>query len=544
MHYLSQWGAVSSEETRYRQSCLPEDIKQAKLGISLLTIPLQLYLFNDFQFFGFSTEFYVLAVLRFAFLAITVFMLSYLPRLKNYRSYDKAVFTWCFVGVVVALIINALRPQNFVLHIIIVIAIIAITYLVIPQKTVGKIIIASSVSIGELLIIVLLAQTIEIAALFSITVTLAWANIIGLLSYRSLNSYRFKEFQAREKIEYLASFPVLNPNPVIEIDLAGVVQYTNSAADKMFPDLKSANRSHPLFSNLDEITKATQANPKDSFSREIRIGDHWFIEHCYLAPNNNNIRFYIVQIDERKKAEEKLKETAQKLAIANEKLRVSVNLSKHDVRNKLSVVTTYAFLLKKKYSTHTDIVEALSKMEQAVKNSVDILEFAQIYAQLGGEELTYVDAGKAIDEAVALFEKLSFKVVNECHGLSLFADSFLRQLFYNFIDNTRKYGKKTTIVRISYEVTMQDTLLLIYEDDGIGIPEKDKHKLFAEGFSTSFSTGLGLFLIKKMIEIYGWKIHETGEAGKGAKFVITIPKINAVGKENYKIGSTEEGNNQ
>jgi hypothetical protein len=38
-----------------------------------------------------------------------------------------------------------------------------------------------------------------------------------------------------------------------------------------------------------------------------------------------------------------------------------------------------------------------------------------------------------------------------------------------------------------------------------------------------------------MMEIYGWAIQETGESGIGARFVITIPKTNSNGKENYRI---------
>jgi sensor histidine kinase regulating citrate/malate metabolism len=47
--------------------------------------------------------------------------------------------------------------------------------------------------------------------------------------------------------------------------------------------------------------------------------------------------------------------------------------------------------------------------------------------------------------------------------------------------------------------------------------------------------GYGLFLIKKMMEVYGWTIQEAGEPGKGVRFTITIPKTNQNGKENYLI---------
>ena len=105
----------------------------------------------------------------------------------------------------------------------------------------------------------------------------------------------------------------------------------------------------------------------------------------------------------------------------------------------------------------------------------------------------------------------------------MIADSFLRQLFYNFLDNSRKYGEKTTVVRVYFEKQESGELQLIYEDDGIGISAENKSKLFKEGYSTGGSTGFGLFLIKKMMDVYGWTISEEGEPDKGAKFAITIP---------------------
>jgi signal transduction histidine kinase len=115
------------------------------------------------------------------------------------------------------------------------------------------------------------------------------------------------------------------------------------------------------------------------------------------------------------------------------------------------------------------------------------------------------------------------------------ADSFLRQLFYNFIDNTRKYGKKSTTIRVYFEKAFQDSLKLVYEDDGEGVSLENKPRLFKEGFSTGGSTGFGLFLTKKMVDVYGWEIEENGEPGMGAKFTLTIPKLNKNGKENYQI---------
>lgn len=134
---------------------------------------------------------------------------------------------------------------------------------------------------------------------------------------------------------------------------------------------------------------------------------------------------------------------------------------------------------------------------------------------------------KKLNEAIALFPGSILKINNECRGLTVLADSSLTQLFYNLIDNTIKHGKKTTTIRVHYEKVDQANLKLVYEDDGVGVPLEDKPKLFTEGFSTSDSTGFGLFLTKKMIQVYGWTISEEGEPDKGAKFVITIPSSSA-----------------
>jgi PAS domain S-box-containing protein len=252
--------------------------------------------------------------------------------------------------------------------------------------------------------------------------------------------------------------------------------------------------------------------------------------------NRSGTLVLISDITERKKTEEKLKENSERIAMMNEKLRVMGGLTRHDVRNKLFIVTGNTFLLKKKYADQADIVEGLSKIEQAIKDSVKIFDFAKNYEQLGAEKLRLIAVEKTIDEAEKLFSgSLTIKVKNECHGLNLLADSFLRQLFYNFMDNTRKYAKTATEIRIYFENADDNELRLIYEDNGLGISMENKQYLFKEGFSTGNSTGFGLFLIKKMTENYGWKIQETGEPGKGARFIITIPNKFKKGEANYTI---------
>ncbi len=102
-------------------------------------------------------------------------------------------------------------------------------------------------------------------------------------------------------------------------------------------------------------------------------------------------------------AQEELSKALNKAELLNEKLRVVGSLTRHDVRNKLSAVTGYAYIIKKKHSDQADIVEGLSKVELAVKETVRIFDFAKMYEQLGAEELTYINVEEKLKEAAALF---------------------------------------------------------------------------------------------------------------------------------------------
>jgi PAS domain S-box-containing protein len=241
-------------------------------------------------------------------------------------------------------------------------------------------------------------------------------------------------------------------------------------------------------------------------------------------------------ITERKKAEVERRETMEKVQMMNEKLRVVRSLARHDVNNKLAVVTGNVHLARKKLPVNSEVLDYLKQIEASVEQTVKIFDFAKAYEMLGVEKLAYVDVEKTVDEAVSLFPSLKdVKVMDDCHGLTVLADSLLRQLFYNLIDNSLKYGEKLSWIRVHYEEKKGGHLNVIYEDNGVGISPAAKPKLFGEGYTTGKGSGYGLYLIKRMMEVYGWTIEENGEPGKGARFVMTIPRMNTNGRDNYKI---------
>lgn len=238
-------------------------------------------------------------------------------------------------------------------------------------------------------------------------------------------------------------------------------------------------------------------------------------------------------ITERKKAEKKLNKTMKELVMMNEKLGVIGKLTRHDTRNKLAIIANNTYLAKRQLASDHKLSQYFEPIESAIDQIDKIFSFARIYEQIGAEDLTYIDVKKCIDEAGFLFSEIDkVKLVNDCNGLTLLTDSLLRQLFYNLIDDSLKHGETVNKIRVYYEKE-DDKLKLVYADNGTGIPENEKEKIFKEGYGKG--TGYGLYLIRKLCDVYGWTIKETGKYGKGAQFTITIPKTNENKKKNYKI---------
>ena len=110
----------------------------------------------------------------------------------------------------------------------------------------------------------------------------------------------------------------------------------------------------------------------------------------------------------------------------------------------------------------------------------------------------------------------------ETADIELYADPLLPRVFYNLLINTLHHGgHQLTKVRLSTRLS-GESLILIVEDNGTGIPFDKKTKIFEFGCGTG--TGFGLFLIREILGNTGITVTETGEPGKGAKFEILIPK--------------------
>ncbi|MCA1917292.1 MAG: ATP-binding protein [Methanospirillum hungatei] len=97
----------------------------------------------------------------------------------------------------------------------------------------------------------------------------------------------------------------------------------------------------------------------------------------------------------------------------------------------------------------------------------------------------------------------------------------LNKVFFNLVENSIRHGKTVQSISVSFE-KRNDGFILIYEDDGCGVPYEEKEKIFSRGFGKN--TGLGLFFIREILDITGLSIQECGIPGKGVRFEIGVPE--------------------
>ena len=109
---------------------------------------------------------------------------------------------------------------------------------------------------------------------------------------------------------------------------------------------------------------------------------------------------------------------------------------------------------------------------------------------------------------------------DDTKSLEMLADPLAEKVPYNLIENSMRHGEHVTRIRIGAE-QKGDAMLIVYEDDGVGISEEDKKRLFEKGFGKN--TGFGLFLTREILTITRIAITETGTAGKGVRFEMLVP---------------------
>jgi PAS domain S-box-containing protein len=113
--------------------------------------------------------------------------------------------------------------------------------------------------------------------------------------------------------ESLASFPEMNPYPIVEVDQNGRIHYLNPAAKRLFPDLLERGAGHPWLAGFDSFYDSFQAGGHESITREVAVGRRCFRQMAYLVKSDNRIRIYSLEITDLKQAETTLQEANERL---------------------------------------------------------------------------------------------------------------------------------------------------------------------------------------------------------------------------------------
>ncbi|RPI38531.1 MAG: hybrid sensor histidine kinase/response regulator, partial [Methanoregulaceae archaeon] len=210
------------------------------------------------------------------------------------------------------------------------------------------------------------------------------------------------------------------------------------------------------------------------------------------------------------------------LADANKKLQLMASITRHDLHNQLTAMREYLELsvarrIKNPEAAWANVADALAVVNQ----TINTVEFTGEYQKIGVKSPVWHNAKILVDTSEKYTNTGAVRIENTLpDSLEIFADPLIMKVFSNLIDNAVRYGKTITTITFRYEESGEEGTIFC-EDDGVGVADGEKEKIFA--YEYGLNTGLGLFLAKEILSITGITIRETGIPGKGARFEIGCP---------------------
>ena len=197
-------------------------------------------------------------------------------------------------------------------------------------------------------------------------------------------------------------------------------------------------------------------------------------------------------ISKRKKAEEEIKDLSETIKILNKILR-------HDILNDLTLLLNIVDSCK----------EGNEKMKKSIfatiNKSVSLIERMRELelAVTSGRSLRQCKGLEIVDSVIRNYPEIEFKVKGDC---TVLADEALNSVTDNIVRNAIVHGK-TKKIDITLTEDKEHCEIRI-ADYGIGIPDNIKKRIYDEGcrYGEVRSSGIGLYIVKKVIERYGGKI--------------------------------------
>ena len=275
--------------------------------------------------------------------------------------------------------------------------------------------------------------------------------------------------------------------------------------------------------------------------RKMSYGKNYLIQQTNEALESSNIE--IINVNK------KIKKTATKLNLANIKLTNLIelkseilNIAAHDLKNPLQIILGYVEILNQENNQSPRSQEKLIKIEKSVEKMIEIilklLESETIETgeyKIKKQNIIITDILKAIiNENNVQTVKKQQKIFFTERNIHFLGDPFiLKQIFVNLLSNAMKFSPSDSkiIVKIKEK---KDRIIVSFKDEGPGLSESDQKNLFkkfkklsAKPTANENSSGLGLSIVKRYVEIHNGRVYAENNKSKGATFFVELNCIDS-----------------
>lgn len=281
----------------------------------------------------------------------------------------------------------------------------------------------------------------------------------------------------------------------------------------------------------------------ESLEAEIQIKRHdgvyrWHVAKAIYIPATDSWVGTFTDIDDQKTYIDALALKNQELTRINNDLDSFIYTASHDLKSPIANIEGLAIALTKKLTAKFTLDDEQNRILSMIANSINRLkstisnltEIAKVQKEDAEQEI--VSVSKVLEEVSTDLYKLMKdndvvleKRLEEDH--IAIAPKNLRSIIYNLLSNAIKYRSQERIPKIVIETKRQDTYLQIrVADNGIGIGENNLQKMFRmfKRFHTHVEgTGIGLYIVKRMVENAGGKIEVESRVEVGTTFGVYLP---------------------
>lgn len=238
------------------------------------------------------------------------------------------------------------------------------------------------------------------------------------------------------------------------------------------------------------------------------------------------------------KLNRELEQKARELAASNTELEQFAYVASHDLQEPLRMVTSFLTQIEKKYQFVLDdkgrqyifyAVDGAMRMRQIILDLLDYSRVGRINQAKDRINLNEIIKEVSLLNTTSIAEKSAVIVVSDLPVLYWYHTPVL-QLFQNLIGNALKYSRQNIPPEIRISVTdLGEQLKLTVSDNGIGIAPAYFGRIFTifqrlHSKQQYGGTGMGLAIVKKIVEHWGGEIWVDSEPGYGSSFYFTIPK--------------------